>query len=601
VALERGANVDTRDERGATALMIAALHGHPATVAALLDRGADPNAKNEAGATPLIWGVQHLDTVRALVDHGADVNARTRFGQTALMIAAGSDASSAVARFLIERGADVNATSKRGFTPLLSAISGRDADLIKLFLSKGADPKAGNKAGWMPLHAAASVGDARTVEDLMKRGVPINPRVKGFNTTPLMWAAAQGARDVVEQLLRKRAAVNVREQFHGATALTWAAANQRGSPEIVRALLRAGAKSEALDDDGEPALVWAVRQGNPEVIRLLSSSANAANRAGPPVPAPSTVPRPSLRVALARSVPLLQRAGPSFLAKAPDGCVSCHNQSLPAMAIALAEQRGFDVDAAVVRAQARATLEELQPLRDRLLVGIGVPDPLDPAYLLLGLAAAKQPADSTTDSMVHYLTLKQARDGRWRSVFHRPPMDEGDFTNTAVSLRALQLFAPLGREEEIAERAHRATTWLAAALPITTEDRVFQILGLYWGKAEMQRIERPRMELMAIQRADGGWSQLPGLASDAYATGGALVALQESGVPVSDPAYRRGLEFLLESQYADGSWMVPTRALPVQLYFDGGFPHGRSQFISIAGTAWATMALAFAVEPSMPQ
>ena len=175
-------------------------------------------------------------------------------------------------------------------------------------------------------------------------------------------------------------------------------------------------------------------------------------------------------------------------------------------------------------------------------------------------------------------------------------MDDSDFTNTAVSLRALQLFAPAGREQEIDERIQRARRWLASAVPKTTEDRVFQLLGLHWAKQESQTIEGVRAALFAMQRSDGGWSQLPTLPSDAYATGAALVALHESGVPIANLSYRRGLDFLLKSQWPDGSWLVQTRAQPVQAYFDSGFPHGRSQFISIVGTAWATMALAFAVD-----
>ena len=53
------------------------------------------------------------------------------------------------------------------------------------------------------------------------------------------------------------------------------------------------------------------------------------------------------------------------------------------------------------------------------------------------------------------------------------------------------------------------------------------------------------------------------MGSDAYASGEALVALRESGaVPVTDRAYRKGLEFLLRTQIEDGSWIVETRAVP---------------------------------------
>ncbi len=98
-----------------------------------------------------------------------------------------------------------------------------------------------------------------------------------------------------------------------------------------------------------------------------------------------------------------------------------------------------------------------------------------------------------------------------------------------------------------------------------------------------------------MQRADGGWSQIPTLASDAYATGQALTALAESGaLKPTDPVYQKGVRFLLGTQLEDGSWYVRTRAVPVQPYFDSEFPHGKDQFISAAATNWATMALALA-------
>ena len=80
---------------------------------------------------------------------------------------------------------------------------------------------------------------------------------------------------------------------------------------------------------------------------------------------------------------------------------------------------------------------------------------------------------------------------------------------------------------------------------------------------------------------------------DEAATGQALVALTESGgLTIVSPVYQRGVQFLLNSQLEDGSWYVRTRTTPVQPYFDSDFPHGRDQFISAAGTNWATMALA---------
>jgi len=98
--------------------------------------------------------------------------------------------------------------------------------------------------------------------------------------------------------------------------------------------------------------------------------------------------------------------------------------------------------------------------------------------------------------------------------------------------------------------------------------------------------------LLDEQRSDGGWAQLPTLQSDAYATGQTLYALHiGGGLPVSDPAYQRGIRFLLQTQAKNGSWRVPTRAFPVQKAIDDIFPHGEDQWSSANGTSWASMAL----------
>ena len=61
--------------------------------------------------------------------------------------------------------------------------------------------------------------------------------------------------------------------------------------------------------------------------------------------------------------------------------------------------------------------------------------------------------------------------------------------------------------------------------------------------------------------------------------------------PTDSETYTSATAFLLKTQLPDGSWHVATRAKPIQEYFESGFPHEKDQFISIAATAWATMAL----------
>ena len=218
-------------------------------------------------------------------------------------------------------------------------------------------------------------------------------------------------------------------------------------------------------------------------------------------------------------------------------------------------------------------------------------------YSLFQLAAEGVPPDRTIDAMIHNIAGEQRKDGRWHfGGATRPPLEDGDFSRTALSIRVLNAYSIPGRQREFADRIDRAARWLRAAAPLSTEDRNMQLLGLKWANSDRRSLEEPLQNLIALQRADGGWAQTPELASDAYATGTALYALHELGVPQTDPAYSRGVAYLLRTQLPDGSWHVVSRAPRFQPYFQSGFPHDHDQWISAAGTAWADIALMYAIQ-----
>ena len=132
-------------------------------------------------------------------------------------------------------------------------------------------------------------------------------------------------------------------------------------------------------------------------------------------------------------------------------------------------------------------------------------------------------------------------------------------------------------------------------MPKDTEDRAFQLWGLKEAGASPAELGKSATALAELQQDDGGWSQLPGGPTDAYATGSVLTVLRLSGqVSAADALFRRGVAFLLKTQEKDGSWHVVSRSKPFQPYFESGFPHGKDQFISMAATAWATSALVLA-------
>jgi hypothetical protein len=169
-----------------------------------------------------------------------------------------------------------------------------------------------------------------------------------------------------------------------------------------------------------------------------------------------------------------------------------------------------------------------------------------------------------------------------------------------MAVRTLTLFPIPGREKQLEKNLRRAQAWLMGVKPRNMEERNMRLMGLVWSNAAWSDIDAAMKDVLANQRSDGGWSQLPQLESDAYATGSSLYALHQAGMKPSDEHYYSGVRFLLKNQYRDGAWFVKTRSFPTQPYFESGYPFGRNQWISAQGAAWASLAIAEALSKGQP-
>ena len=338
---------------------------------------------------------------------------------------------------------------------------------------------------------------------------------------------------------------------HGYTPLMMAAASVKPSPAVIRALVDKGADVHARDDVGRTALDWALLQGETPAAAALKHA--GARAMAPPAAAPPAVSTPrSASEAIEKAVARLQPAGPVFYNETK--CISCHHQSLPAVAVKMASTRGVRVDQALASHPTAATTTMWKGSREPFLLGNAAFGGFvaNVGYGLLGMHEEGAPPTPETDAAVLLLAGLQRPDGSWDlpvgggGAGLRPPLGGGASLNmTSLAIRALSAYMPPSRRSEAAGRIAKAREYLRTVKANDTQDESFKLLGLVWSGATPARDLSQAARLLTLQRTDGGWGQLPTMTSDAYATGQALYALGVSGTRAQAAPYKKGAEYLL--------------------------------------------------------
>jgi ankyrin repeat protein len=592
--------LNARGPEGSTPFMYAVLYTNVTTLSQLLKMGADPNVHNDANATALMWAAHDLEKTRLLLDHGANVNAISDDLRTPLMIAARRPGGAPIVNLLLEHGANPNPNSHpdAASSPLLEAATVGDAATFELLLQHGAKIKTDAE---FVLSMSVSTRCTRCVDLAVAKITD-----KDVYTASLQDTAVYGDTRSLRIMLDHGADVKAFDLF-GRTALMYAAASDVLPLDSVKLLVERGADVNARSrhtkagDAGLTVLDMAKRHGNTPVLEFLVASGAKDSGATPVVLNPRF--KNEIRGAIQDSIPLLQRADANFVTNS--GCVSCHNNSLTAMTMGLARKQGFRIDEKTASTQVHANIQSLAKTRDQLHQGflIATQDNFSEsivAYILLGLHAEGYKPDLDTDAAAMHILWRQQPTGEWfqPNADTRQPLCLDHIAQTALSMRALQLYVPKTDSAAYRQSIQLAASWLANAKSYNNDDRGWRLSGLAWAGTNKAATQKAMQELLATQKPDGGWSDLPSMETTAYATGKSLVALHTGGLPVSDPAYQRGMKWLLSHQQEDGSWWVQTRALAFQPSFDAGFPHGHDQWISTAATNWAAMALTLALPDS---
>jgi ankyrin repeat protein len=254
-----GAQLNTKDEQGETALIHAVDRGDVEVVDALLQAGADASVRDAKGVTALMLALEEVPGYRVarsetlpkrrveaarllLAANAGDVNVQNENGETLLMRAAGLGETEIV-RLLLDKGADVNRTDVFGNTAAVFAYQKDHAPILEL-LKKAKPNRQTLNAFLIP---AIEKKDRVKVKELLSKGADANHEYaigyeyKDIKRTVLILAAKTGDPAIVQMLLDAGANPNAKGLIYGSEhGLEYGTALEAAkNPEVITLLQKA--------------------------------------------------------------------------------------------------------------------------------------------------------------------------------------------------------------------------------------------------------------------------------------------------------------------------------------------------------------------------
>jgi ankyrin repeat protein len=256
--LKKGANVNSTDANGKTALMLAATSGNRAAMETLVKRyHADVTVKDSNGETALSQAASLglNDSVQTLLQFPKVINEVDTNGNTALMNAI-KHGHSNVATTLLQKGADASIADNHGRTPLMEAVQKGDGRSVKELLKHNPGFDMQDENGKTALMEAIEKGNPAVIRALAKHSDP-DLQDKNGNTA-LMLALRKGLPGTpadptaINDMIGRSRNLELQNK-DGRTALMEASKSEDGAS--VKALVDKGVDVNIQDKNGKTAIM----------------------------------------------------------------------------------------------------------------------------------------------------------------------------------------------------------------------------------------------------------------------------------------------------------------------------------------------------------
>ncbi len=217
----------------------------------------------------------HSQAVGLLLEAGMNPNAKDAQSRTPAVLAA-INGHGPVIRALAAGGANLNQPDREGHSALVHAIHNAQMDCARVLIDSGANVDVRDNGGFTAAMLAVRAGHYSILEALINAGADVNVKNHESGQTALMMAAARGSIDMTELLLKNAITSEDRDaqDRKGATALLYAV--RGGHSDLVRLFCSKKADVNLADKDGITPLKAA--EANPAITKILLDSGARSHR-----------------------------------------------------------------------------------------------------------------------------------------------------------------------------------------------------------------------------------------------------------------------------------------------------------------------------------
>lgn len=276
ILLAHGANTELLSDSGYTPLHLALLKGNRQLVE-LLSPYSDSGQKSTQGATPLLLAIKtgNIELYHDLLQEGMSLTDVDDQGNNFLFYAVQSQDEDLLAELLdVPVSKSIGYSNYEGSSLLHAAAASGTAKMVKMLIERGLDPTEVNSAGHTLLHCAAKANNYAVVQFLLQNEMSWMAKVAGLQgATPLHLAAAALKLDEFQMLLTAGCNVDAVDQ-NGETALFYAV--KGGNKKNILALAKAKANFRIYNHEGQAAVHVSALSAPLTIVQLLTQSEDIA-------------------------------------------------------------------------------------------------------------------------------------------------------------------------------------------------------------------------------------------------------------------------------------------------------------------------------------